>query len=62
MREQKKRNTILDALKGVAIIAVMLYHYGTITIPIRYNEGVTFQNGLLPFGYLGVDVFFVISG
>lgn len=24
--------------------------------------GVTFQNGLLPFGYLGVDVFFVISG
>ena len=40
MIEQKKRNTILDALKGVAIITVMLYHYGAITIPIRYNGGI----------------------
>lgn len=35
----------LDLLKGIAIIAVILYHVG-----------------LLPYGYLGVDTFFVING
>ena len=39
------RNHILDFLKGIAIIAVVLYHWGIST-----------------YGYLGVDVFFVISG
>lgn len=35
----------IDVLKGVAIIAVLLYHLG-----------------VCKFGYLGVDVFLVISG
>lgn len=35
----------LDILKGLAIIAVILYHVG-----------------ILPYGYLGVDVFLIISG
>ena len=35
----------LDALKGFAIVAVVLYHMG-----------------IMPNGYLGVDVFFVING
>jgi peptidoglycan/LPS O-acetylase OafA/YrhL len=43
----KQRISIIDALKGIAIIAVALYHYGG-----RY----------LPYGYLGVDIFFVVGG
>ena len=43
----KPRNQLIDALKGVAIVAVVLYHFA----------GDIFLNG-----YLGVDVFFVISG
>lgn len=41
------RNLRIDALKGIAIIAVVLYHFG---------------GGYLTFGYLGVDIFFVVSG
>ena len=40
------RSIILDFLKGLAIVAVVLYHFGA----------------WFPYGYLGVDVFFVISG
>lgn len=40
-----KRNISIDLLKGIAIIAVVLYHLG-----------------ISEYGYLGVDVFFVISG
>ena len=42
-----KRNTILDTLKGISIIAVALYHFG---------------GNVLPYGYLGVDIFFVVGG
>ncbi len=41
------RNYGIDILKAFAIIAVVLYHLG---------------NGILPFGYLGVEIFLVISG
>ncbi len=41
----KNRNIAIDLLKGVAILAVVLYHLD-----------------LMENGYLGVDVFFVISG
>ena len=37
----------LDGLRAIAVGAVMLYHLGS---------------GIIPGGYLGVDVFFVISG
>ena len=43
----ENRNSLVDALKGLAIIAILLYHFG---------------GEYLPFGYLGVDIFFVISG
>ena len=39
------RHTHLDALKAIAIIAIVLYHAG-----------------ILDYGYLGVDVFLVLSG
>ena len=40
-----KRNINLDILKGIAIISVVLYHFG-----------------LMPLGYLGVDIFLVVNG
>ena len=43
----QKRNIYIDAMKGLAIIAVVLYHFG---------------GNVLPYGYLGVDVFFVLGG
>ena len=39
------RNRYFDVLKGIAIIAVILYHIG-----------------ICKYGYLGVDLFFVVSG
>ena len=41
----KSRYKTLDGIKGIAIIAVVLFHMG-----------------YLKYGYLGVDVFFVIAG
>lgn len=43
--ETKTYRKDIDGLRAVAVIAVILFHFG-----------------LLPNGYLGVDVFFVISG
>lgn len=40
------RSYRIDTLKGIAIFAVVLYHFG----------------GYLTYGYLGVDIFFVVSG
>lgn len=40
-----ERNVNLDFLKGLAIIFVVLYHFG-----------------LMPLGYLGVDIFLVVNG
>lgn len=41
----KNRSYRIDSLKSIAIIAVVLYHFGGLT-----------------YGYLGVDIFLVISG
>lgn len=40
------RQINIDLLRGVAVLSVVLFHF----------------NGLLPYGNLGVDLFFVISG
>lgn len=47
-----KRFSALDGLRGIAAIAVVLYHVGT-------ASGATW---LAPRGYLAVDFFFVLSG
>ncbi|MBS1558851.1 MAG: acyltransferase, partial [Bacteroidetes bacterium] len=39
------RNSSVDIFRSIAIISVVIFHFG-----------------LLPYGYLGVDLFFVISG
>ncbi|MHB8109125.1 MAG: acyltransferase family protein [Syntrophorhabdaceae bacterium] len=43
--DTKKYRKDIDGLRAIAVIAVLLFHFG-----------------VLPNGYLGVDVFFVISG
>ena len=43
---QPGRNVPVDLFRALAVLAVMLFHFGN----------------LLPFGFLGVDLFFVISG
>ena len=40
------RNSCVDVFRAVAIIVVVLYHF----------------NNIIPYGYLGVDLFFLISG
>ncbi|WP_258831441.1 acyltransferase family protein [Peribacillus frigoritolerans] len=61
MLNKKERLTELDALRGIAALAVVLYHYTT-----RYNinfpsvrDAIFFD---FKFGFLGVQLFFIISG
>jgi peptidoglycan/LPS O-acetylase OafA/YrhL len=55
-----KRFEALDALRGIAALLVVIYHYST-----RYYEIYPQLNSLgftIEFGKLGVNMFFVISG
>lgn len=47
MQENKRRSQHIDILKGISIIAIVLFHS---------NEA------MFPYGYLGVDIFLVIGG
>ncbi|MDA8554986.1 acyltransferase [Luminiphilus sp.] len=42
----------LDGIRGIAVLAVFVYHLGKVFL----------FDGILPGGFLGVDVFFVLSG
>jgi len=56
----RRRLAQVDALRGLAAVAVMAFHYTT-----RYDELYGFGRPLpvyVPWGYLGVNLFFVISG
>lgn len=59
MRDFSKRILVLDGLRGMAILMVLVYHFvvmGNETILPHKLEG------LLSFGWSGVDLFFVLSG
>ena len=47
MRKKSRYIPEVDGLRGLAVIAVLLYHFGV---------------SWIPGGFLGVDLFFVISG
>lgn len=55
--QQKKYRVDLDLLKGIAIISVVLYHFFSL-LNADYVTNIHLFDG----GFLGVDVFFVISG
>ena len=51
----------LDGLRGVAVLLVMLYHFGLIyESPLRTGSG--FFQQAAQIGWIGVDLFFVLSG
>jgi peptidoglycan/LPS O-acetylase OafA/YrhL len=45
----------LDGLRALAVILVIVFHYGSIWS--KHDDG-----GIFPGGFIGVDVFFVLSG
>lgn len=52
--QPRVRQPGLDRLRAVAIVLVVLYHDGLF--------GFTFPGGVQRFGWVGVDLFFVLSG
>ncbi len=55
-RPSEGRDLRLDGIRGIAVLLVLLYHVAT---PGRLLPA---DSRLLPGGWLGVDVFFVLSG
>jgi len=53
-----RREIELDFVRGIAILAVMFFHYRTRTLLITCAPIVRLQS----FGWAGVDLFFVLSG
>ena len=51
----------LDGLRGLAILMVMVYHF-CLTLPGFQAPGVGFPLQLAQAGWMGVDLFFVLSG
>jgi peptidoglycan/LPS O-acetylase OafA/YrhL len=58
--ESGRRLVGLDALRGVAVLLVLLFHFSTRFDEVYgYAEGPPFD---VPWGYVGVSLFFMISG
>ncbi len=55
----EKRYAELDVFRGLAIISVLLFHYTTRYNQIYGHAKMTFD---FPYGYLGVQLFFMLSG
>jgi peptidoglycan/LPS O-acetylase OafA/YrhL len=56
-----KRIAEIDALRGFAAIAVLLYHYSH-RLHIKYNLSIVSDQINFPLGHYGVELFFIISG
>ncbi len=55
----------MDVLRFIAATAVVLYHFffrASTTEPVFAHTGFSDPGGVFRYGYLGVDLFFVISG
>ncbi|SEQ35956.1 hypothetical protein SAMN05216522_102275 [Rosenbergiella nectarea] len=50
----RNRISAIEALRGIAVITVVLYHYSWFIHPL--------ESTFLRRGYIGVDIFFIISG
>jgi peptidoglycan/LPS O-acetylase OafA/YrhL len=59
----RTRLSFIDGLRGIAAISVMLYHYsGDSFRPMLAEALPTYIAGALGHGWLGVQIFFVLSG
>jgi len=60
----KNRLTSLDALRGIAALGVVLYHFTSLfAIKFSYTElSAIFPSGYSHLGRYGVELFFIISG
>ncbi|MBI9061925.1 MAG: acyltransferase [Marinilabiliaceae bacterium] len=61
MTNPHNRLTVLDAFRGIAALAVVLYHY-TIRYSLLYDFETPSFMQVFKYGYLGVHLFFIISG
>jgi peptidoglycan/LPS O-acetylase OafA/YrhL len=52
----------LDGIRGVAILAVMLYHYASLTPGLPFHSLAYQVQAAFRLGWSGVDLFFVLSG
>lgn len=52
------RSSTLDAIRGLAILLILLYHYWHSKISSYFP----FAKSILDFAWTGVDLFFVLSG
>lgn len=57
----KERVTILDGLRVLAIFMVMLFHYYSRFLDTHYTYSFKMPT-IFSYGYLGVELFFIISG
>ena len=57
---QPSRIQVIDAFRGIAILAVMAYHY-TVRWPEFYGYSSSYSE-LFRIGQYGVHLFFVVSG
>lgn len=52
----------LDGMRGLAILMVLVFHILEVASPLTKNSVVIFINRLAGVGWMGVDIFFVLSG